>query len=317
MNRIIAFALISFIGAFLLCACNKEDSKTVYNQLKTSIVYTSEEEYLEKYKLISQMSSEERKNYETANSYISFGRLCDEFYANMQPEAFKTQEEALKFIKANSQYLELIDEGNGEYTLETKLYGNVERYMCGTDRTFVVKDRAYKVLAEQTISCKLDNIQQLRNINEENVASFYGNKDFDFEKEEIEILAKDASVNNGTALEAKSTNGSNRTVTTAEIKRVGTGNLKATEVNVKVRPYKKTLGIWYFCIRSIFFDADFDVHIQQADRWLTVHYQQSAVVEANVYEYNPSISIMGYDAHFGRIFVEGDTPSTPAATISY
>ncbi|MCK9256208.1 MAG: hypothetical protein M0Q45_08590 [Bacteroidales bacterium] len=324
MKKIIFISFIIALVGVLSISCEKEDNKDVQVKVdkpytnESYIIYESNEEFMNKLVEIANMTHEERKNYEIANGYMSFGRYCDEFYENIDFEKFDTQEDIIRFVDNNKMYLELIKEENGEFTVEAKYYDKFTRYMYGINKTFVIKDIAYKVFDECFIACNIADVSELSNITEKNYNNFIDNKKFVTIKSNS-IMTKDVAVNNGKEKTAISTTGNNRTKSMAIIE-LGPPllNYQATcYAGAKVRPLKRTLGIWFQCYRTIELRTNFDVHYKVGNNWYSQGFGKNEVKYGSVLEF--SITIPGFvdDAHFGPVYVYGDTPDTHPAIINY
>ncbi|NLA25523.1 MAG: hypothetical protein GX879_11215 [Bacteroidales bacterium] len=318
-KRTFVWLLLSF---GVITSCEKATVEKISTQINQDyITYVSYEEFSNKLIEIVSMSPEERKNYEISNGYMSYGRYCDEFYNSIDFEQFKSQEDIIAFVIANKEYLNLIDEGNGEYTVDVKYNEKFMRYMCGVNKIFIVKDSAYKILEDKFISCSFNNIEELNNITEANYQSYIDDDEFLFFDSQVKTNStKDDATNNGKSKEATSTNGNNRTKSMALIE-LGPpiSNYKATcYAGAKVRPYKKTLGIWYYCKRTIDLNTTFYVHYEIDDIWYsTGGYSHNSTIYAYVHEYSITVPSYVDDAHFGDVYVYGDTPDTSPAIINY
>lgn len=106
------------------------------------------------------MGREERKNYEESKGYMSFGRQCDEFYAKVDFDAFESIEE-IKAFAASNDFIQLIEDENGEIILEKTLSANRDRYFINSDRLFQIGDFIYKIFEDGTASTHVDNLHKL------------------------------------------------------------------------------------------------------------------------------------------------------------
>jgi len=331
MKKFLRFFIYAFAGLCVLYStgCDKAFDEEISSQGKEEInsshekyiVYQNNNDFRDKLIEITNMTQEERENYELSKGYMSFGRYCDEFYNNINFESFKSQEDIIAFINKNKEYIEIIDEGNGEFTIDVAYNDKSFRYMCGIDKILIINDTAYKILKTKIITCRINNIEELKNITEDNYLNYTNKEDFLFyDSKSILFATKDNSTNNGKSLEATTTNDDNRTKTMAIIE-LGPPilNYKATcYAGVKVRPYKKTLGIWYYCKRHIDLNTSFYVHYKIDDTWYsTTGYATNSTVYDYVNEFAITVPYYVDDAHFGDIYVYGDTPSTSPAIINY
>lgn len=311
------------------CGCEKEnlEKDLGFNANCKYVIYKDVEDYGNRLKEIIPMTREERLNYELANGYESFGTYCEKLYESINPESFKSFDEVAAFVKKNKEYLELIEDENGEYTLEVVNRNNIERYMYGIDKTFIIKDSAYKVLDGNMISCDAKRIFDLTKINEDNYMSYINDSEFTFinpKTNSSDIYYKDLAVNNGT-YEIKDTvndanNNKTRTEIIIELAAPYFEGARTCYAGAKVRPLKKTAGIWFWCSRTIELNTYFYVHSLLNDTWYSNGlYSHHETKGASVLEYSVVLSSPRYvdAAHFGRVYAFGDTPSTPAAIINH
>ena len=66
--------------------------------------------------------------------------MCEELYFRINPEEFKSVEQVKDFLASNSEYLQLIEDEDGELTLETLLFKNPNRYFINKDKMFQIND---------------------------------------------------------------------------------------------------------------------------------------------------------------------------------
>lgn len=295
--------------------------ESLSNNNQTYITYNSYEEFSNELIKIVGMTTYEREKYEKENNYISFGRYCDELYDNINFEQFESQEDIITFVLANKKYLNLIDEGNGEYTVDVKYNDKFTRYMCGINKIFIIKDSAYKILEDKFISCGINYVDELDAITEKNYLCYIDRAEFSiFDGKLKPSVIKDNAVNNGKSKEATSTRDNNRTKSMAIIELAPPiFNYKATcYAGAKVRPYKKTLGIWYYCKRTIELKTTFFVHYEIDNTWYSTYgYTHNSTLYDFVHEFSIIVPYYVDDAHFGNVYVFGDTPDTSPAIINY
>jgi hypothetical protein len=79
-------------------------------------------------------------------------------------------------VNRNNEYLQLIEEENGEYTLETKYYNILYKYFLNQDRIFQVGDKMYKAYSECLISVDESKVEELKNSNFEMAQKLKGSK---------------------------------------------------------------------------------------------------------------------------------------------
>jgi len=227
------------------------------------------EEFLETFELTASLNDTERASWEDAKDFVSFGRACDEFYFSLNETIFEDDETVENLVKANSNKLQLIEDGNGEFSLETVLYKQEFRYFANKDKMFQIGDVVYLILEDGIVSADYSKIGKLKEINENNYFSFINDGDVSFSTSlaSSSCVLKDDTYNCGNSQEQKVTNNRERTILRISIHTTNVGDGTNQYVNYLVRPYKKTMGIWYWCFRHISCNlkvvADYKVYTSQ------------------------------------------------------
>ncbi|MBO4613586.1 MAG: hypothetical protein J5709_00555 [Bacteroidales bacterium] len=304
--------------------CEKENLKEdcLSNVNCKYVFYKDMEDYDNRLREIITMTREERERYELSQGYESFGTYCEKLYESINPESFRSFDEVVTYVEKNKDYLELIEDENGEYTLEVVNRNKIERYMYGVDKIFVIKDSAYKVLDDNMVSCSAKLIADLTKINEDNYMSYINNPQFTFivtKTNSSDICCKDIDVNNGTYEKDEVVNGTNKTRTEIIIE-YGSyfDGVRRCHAGVKVRPLKKTAGTWFWCTRTIDLHTDFFVHYKYNNIWYeTTQYSYYSTQKGSVHEYSIWVPNYVQEAHFGRVYAYGDTPDTNPAIINH
>lgn len=175
---ILAFSAIT---ALIFHSCSKDDI-LAYNETNSSdiLCFKDYNEYMETLDIIFTFNIEERKNWEESKGFKSFGTVCDEIYDSKSPEDFRSVDEIKEFVSKNDSYLRLIDDENGELTLETVLSNHQDRYFINKEKIYKINNTVYKVFANITVLTKEENINKLRKIDEKNLLSFTNSPDFYF-----------------------------------------------------------------------------------------------------------------------------------------
>jgi hypothetical protein len=324
------FCLMAFLSLLGITSCNKVSEEDIFKQGKDEkislqnkyIKYESSAEYHSKLKEIVHMTHEERANYEMANGYISFGRYCDELYNNINFEQFKSQEEIIAFVNNNKAYLKLTEEDNGEYTLDVVYNDKLSRYMYGVDKIFIIADTAYKVLDTKLVTCSLNNVDELSKITEDNYLSYSDvDKFVIFDSKPIINTTKDVANNHGIYLRRTEEDGAEQTRAYGIIE-IGPPVLNSRYTitsGAEVRPYHRVLGVWYYCSRTLDLNTKFYTHYKLGTVWYsTTEYTFSDYgVYGSVLTTYTVLPFLANDAHFGNVYVYGDSPETVAAIIDY
>jgi len=104
----------------------------------------------------------------TSNGFISFGEFADMAYEDVAQfqDDYKSIEEVRAAVAQHSDYLQLIQDENGDYTLETKLENSDLQYIVNDEYMLQVKDTLIKVLLNTEISDPVKNYEVLLGVNE-------------------------------------------------------------------------------------------------------------------------------------------------------
>ncbi|HKK61471.1 MAG TPA: hypothetical protein VJ951_02855 [Bacteroidales bacterium] len=326
-SKLFVFSL--FISVFMFNSCSKEEfSGLSERQVLNEIVnFDSQEDFSTTLEKVVGMSSEELKAYEASKGYKSFGRTCEEFYRGIDFDDFTSLEELKAFIEKNSEYLTLVEDEEGELVLETVLSRSPYRYFVNNDKLFRIKDEVYKVFGDGVISTNVSNIEVLKEMNSTSVTGL----DVD---EQIRVMAsyraskfsenqlKDAVYNCGRHAEARKTNKRDRTKIEISIDYLDTydiNNVPMTiyENRVLIRPYKRTLGVWYWCSRTLSCDIKVAIDHKTASGWQRgFYYKSESGKHTSKLEYIMSGGVVSigswqrYDMHYGGYDCWADSPST-------
>ncbi len=269
----------------------------------------------------------ERKDWEQSQGFKSIGTLADEFYLSIDFSEFESQDELLKFINENDHYLELIEEPDGEKVLETILSDNWFRYFANEDGLFRVADHYYKVLQKSTVKAKIEYLEKLKKFTKQDLHSIDDLQEISLAhktSESINLKDNQHVCGSDNSVDEPVTNGRNRTKIKIKIEKdFSTPPFLKIFTTYLVRPYYKTLGIWYHCTRTI--SCDFKV----ATGWYDVY---NHVWEREIGEYSNSgelasslsgdlssfvVTSTSTPVHFDGYYCWGDTPSTdPPVVIS-
>ncbi|MBN1116431.1 MAG: hypothetical protein JXA77_04475 [Bacteroidales bacterium] len=237
-----------------LISCNKDysildESNSTNNNSNKLLKFETKEEFNEAISEIVELSLNDLISYENLNGIRSFGRLSEEFYSTIDFEKFHSFEEIKSFVSCNSKYLQLNKDSNSEFELETKFYNRADRYMLNEDHMYQIGDSIFKVFDEGTIiaDSKDINISELNN----NDVEHYKNNSlcrFVPNQKNKKILFKTTTAGCGTARTWISENNKNRLKVEIEVDKFLNQNVTC---HFLARPYKKTLGVWYWCSRTM------------------------------------------------------------------
>jgi hypothetical protein len=119
-------------------------SQSQANETKDILTFATQEDFDKTLAKVNAMTKEERLAWEKEQGFKSFGTICDEFYATIQPENFKSLEEVQVFVARNSDKIKLDTDNNGQISCYTQEYDNNKRYLLDKNRMFIVGNKAYK-----------------------------------------------------------------------------------------------------------------------------------------------------------------------------
>jgi len=180
--------MVCMFAAALVTSCSQDEVSLTRKASPDILKFKSIEDYSKLTSKLVSLNTKELQEYEDAHGYKSFGRQSEDVYRSFNPENFNTTDEIKDFVKRNSQYLQLKDDGNGELEMETVLGSSVDRYVITESKMYQISDRVYKVFEEGTISTDLKNIEQLSRIEKADIISIIKNdKNFIFDPRAIKI----------------------------------------------------------------------------------------------------------------------------------
>lgn len=292
------------------------------------LVFRDINELIQTLGTISAYDYAEQVTYETNIDFVSFGRANDELYYSIDETTFSDFTSVENFVKAYPEALKLVDDGNGEYYLETVLSKQPLKYLINKDQMLQVGNEVFLVLENGIISSLNSNLNLLKQVNEDNYLSFCNKPGFNFipvATQQSDEGSRDLTYNVGTSKEERITDGRDRTVLSVVMCSFQTyeyPNGTNQWVYYEVKPYHKSLGIWFGCKRhiscSIKVAADYFVRTSpNTGNWVRRNGNYSC---SNKYTTKVSGTLcsewisIGFncnpDGHFGGYNCWGDTPST-------
>lgn len=339
MKQFSIYLLFTIIASAALLSCNKE--ALIENQLPSTLQpisegmmhFASAEGYREALEASEHGDKKDIAAWESSHSFRSFGSYCDDLYATIDPKRFNSQEEVKEFVADNSQYLHLVDLGGGEYSLETVLSFSSLRYLVNKDRMFAVGQTAYKVFDNGIAHSPIEDIDKLLLLDGKDLPASPTVPGVTYLRSDI--LSEDGALNFrdtgndcGRRSEARETNGRNRTYIRVSIEYVPVGSPSIgtqAVVGYMLRPYYRTLGIWYWATRTlsgqvkVAYAASFDVWTREILERSWPPERRSSISGVIVPE-NTLICIGGQSCptsltHFDALDCWADTPSTDPAII--
>lgn len=262
LNLGVALIVILAMSACKKDAADKSSNPKIQSNIKSAsakiLKFGSYNEFKKELEYITSATFEEKQKWEESKDFVSFGRASDEFYLSLDPE--KLNIEKLKgIVEQNPEYLILLKGEDGEYTLESAFWDNPLRRFINQDKLYQIGETIYKLFSFGTVSTNEYNIKKLKSITENNYLSFKNDADLLFiNSHSSDKILKDGQYNCGKDIEDRVTNGNNRIYIHVhnwnwdfEDNNFPSEDGTMNRTRYNVRPYKKTLGIWYWCIRHI------------------------------------------------------------------
>jgi hypothetical protein len=127
-TKILFFCLIIFA---LFISCQDNEDELIRNQEYGNMLYFETiEDCISELNKVLGMNEQERIQWETSKDFKSLGLESEKFYANINPKKFKSAEEIMKYVEKNSDFLQLVEDGNGQYELDTRLSETPFRFLA-------------------------------------------------------------------------------------------------------------------------------------------------------------------------------------------
>lgn len=326
------FKVISVLILFAVVSCSKDIDNTSVNKSTEDnsfamssgtngiLTFSTIEEFTSDLVLINQMTEEELSNYQTANSYQSWGYYCDNLYNtiakdSLNPDLIESN------VNLNNTYIELIDEDNGDKTLSAKFENSAIYYIMNTDRMYIIDNMAYKVFAEGILATDISHINNLKGFED------YGN-----EPDYIISIGAGASVGNegdnecttchnaGVFMKKTETNGNDRTFSGISLELYTMGSTIYV-TNYVIKPQHRSLYIWIRAKRHIDYNSELaiDMHYTDGTFERTPFPYSGAKYGAIVNLVNSvyaDISKTVDEYHYAGYDMYGNTASAPAVEFS-
>ncbi len=169
---------------------------------------------------------------------------------------FKSQDEIFNYVNHNAEYLQLLKNSDDTtYTIEPTYYKNPNRYLLSKDNIFIIDTMAVKCFEEGEITAPVSHIEELKKIKSFDEHEYYGENSafqtivYGYQEDMIDSKEDDSDRDKLTSTEIiqRTTSGKNR----VKMSLSSFVRFDAARIDVTVRPYKRTLGVWYWCTRTI------------------------------------------------------------------
>lgn len=241
------------------------------------------------------MTPDELSSWEAARGFQSFGRDADDRLKSVDPQEFSSTEEIQVFARRNSEYLQLVTDGNGEMSLETRFHASPYRYLANTQGLFQVGTKLCRLTEDGALCGSQETTQEPNGLERETALAIAGARVSTAEAASVGLLlteqkadpefTEEAKRDCGTTASGRDTNGNERvvielgTTNVRELDPLGTPLNTYAAAQYKIKAQKKTLGVWFNAVRHI--TAALDLTIAwagQTQRFVRSWKQESAAV---------------------------------------
>lgn len=261
MKHVLFYSIISIV--LLFASCNQEDLTEVNS---TESKFTVENGILnfkdgasfdETLAMVSKFNDEERANWEKSIGFNSFGAECDNFYNSLDFENAESIDEIIE-LDVNNKYLNYYTE-KGEVYLEPKELSSSERFLCNSDKLYIVENNAFKLLSSELVSTNIENISDLKKISniklakESSLFAVGGNRFNDITRASIQKETLKSTESNS--------NYKIKVIIQTEIFHATFPTRTDRETEFTIKNYKKRLGVW----TSKKLETDYDVDLISYD----------------------------------------------------
>lgn len=190
MKHMTASLVVAVFFAMLLVGCKKEQENnntaetvtTEKNVSKGTLRFSSAEEFAEVRQKVLAMGEDERREWERQQGFKSYATKCFELLEDFQAKGIKSDEDIINFVKENSKYFYIREEG-GDMYLSSYLEDTPYYYLVDEKQMLQIGDMFAKAFNEGTIWSKSDNVSVLNAITHyDNQRQHEGLTYFDTEK---------------------------------------------------------------------------------------------------------------------------------------
>jgi len=336
------YYLTILLSLLLLSSCM--DNESIIVSSNDIFKFDNYEQYKNEVDHLRQLPEDEKQGYlESKGFQNSFGVNAMNIYLSLDIESVNSIDEIQDYVKKHSKYLTLQpDENSGEYVLETKLKNKPESYFINDDKVFQIGENYYKVFEDKTISTNKNNLAKLLKVTSSEEFNEINDSEIFISKISVPqsfdngvIQGRDGTYNcgNGRLTDRAPNKNEKRDRTYIRIDLVAERPYQDVAWLIGsewlIRPYKKTLGVWYYASRTItgslkarvdyISDGDNFPFVPEGD-WVREPLSDCNISPGNQYSYSNGKTIgywlspsNPYNAaptfHFAGIDFWGDTPS--------
>jgi hypothetical protein len=325
MKKLIYRTLLFATTGIVIVSCEKEDLTTKEEKRNSSIPisneipnYENKEELYEKLDLLNKMGENERREYEKINGYKSLLTTVYEVYEGIDMESITSITELEDYIASNPSYLSIKRNRENEQEYCAYYADNYYSAAANSDRVLIVGDICLKVFDDGIATAHIDDLNQLLALNEifakdviptdQITVSIYNNIN-EGDREACNIVHNEKN---------SPDNGNDRTKLVVHSNSDSEGSYTILWTEGFVRPYKKTLGIWYYAKRTCTGVIEYTASYYRnttitINRNITIGPESTYKLASRKNE--DAIYGLATLAHFSFIDSWGDTPSTANAVI--
>jgi hypothetical protein len=280
MKKILSLVFLSLF--IILSSCNKEEeiknsNDDLLGSTKKAVspnvrCFENYDELYEEILTLSEMSFVDLCAYETLNGFNSFGKSSEKvYYSIIESDTSLSYAEVSEYVSEYSDYLGLEEDSIGEYYFEPKMSCSIYRYIMNKDRIFQVGDTLFKIFDNKYATCESKYYDDLLKVTEEDLRGI-GDGDLPGISGHLIIVPTQHSgsgTNLGWELEKIATNGRERVrATLTYSNHYSSGQTRYYVVTLTTRGLHRTLGVWFWCKRTISqnIGADFYINNQHLYR---------------------------------------------------
>lgn len=337
MKKLVYGSLFLALVGIGVVGCKKnqiEKPAQVNENLKNSNIsiptYQNFDELNRKMKDLEEMSEDERRTFENSNSFISLLTQVYVVYEGIDMETLEHKRDLEMYVLQNSEYIDLRDDGEGEFDYHPYYSDNPYSIIANVERLFVVGNSCFKVFDDGLVVANLENINVLRSLNQIITLDVPENDLYEINAFSIEKSLK--STCHPTFNEGSATSGNNRTRLRCTVGQHKFGEIPVNpnltikvygvRANGQIRPYKRTLGIWYHAKRTISGKIKFEISWKDGTAPRTANIDQIVSPQLK-YVVNVPLEAISFplgekpkEIKFMSIASWGTTPNTLNATIN-
>ena len=312
MKKLIYGGLFLALVGVIISGCKKEEVST---PIKSNIPkFSNYEALIKEMNKLDAMDEDERRKFEKVNGYKSLYTHAHELYEVINMEKLKDNKVLENHVSENSIFLEIVKNDLGEREYRPKYSDDPYSVLTTLNRLLIVGEKCLKVFEDGLISTDLTNIYLLEGISASRLEDV--DEHSDLVKSKFDVKIYDAPKGScGIYAVDRATNNRDRTM--IEVTRYFHQNYIFAEC--LVRPYKKTLGIWYYAKRTIVASINASISFIQASVPETLNLVAST---GGTHQYKWRVSNFGgstfgsyTDDTFDYYSGTGDTPSTSTASV--